>query len=76
VSALKCFENFQTNNEVVQHKKDLPRSRNLVKDRITKMYKYPQAMKMYINSCSYFFVCLNESIDVKCSALYALLSGL
>jgi hypothetical protein len=69
------FDGFPEKEKIIQRIKDLPVSRNTVKDRILKMKKKTaDQLTKDIGSCKFLSTCLDESTDVKSSARLAIIA--
>ncbi len=67
------FENISEKNKIIQSIKDLPLSRNTVKDRIIKLENNTsEQLSKDLMSCKYFSICLDESTDITSSARLAI----
>ncbi|GFY32500.1 general transcription factor II-I repeat domain-containing protein 2A [Trichonephila clavipes] len=63
------FEDFDNKDKIIQHIKDVPLSRNAMKDRILKLAEnVTDQQKKDINSAPFISLCLDESIDITKSA--------
>ncbi|GFT98119.1 uncharacterized protein TNCV_789381 [Trichonephila clavipes] len=66
------FEDFDNKDKIIQRIKDVPLSRNSMKDRILKLAEnVTDQQKNDINSASFISLCLDESIDITKSARLA-----
>jgi hypothetical protein len=78
-SWLECapylFEDFQNKDKILQRIKDLPISRNTVKERIINLNSnIENQLKEDIKLCQAFSICLDESTDVTSSARLAIIA--
>ncbi|GFW63603.1 uncharacterized protein TNCV_4328911 [Trichonephila clavipes] len=71
--AISLFDDFDNKNKIIQRIKDVPLSRNTMKDRILKLAENvtDQQKKNDINSAPFISLCLDESIDITKSARLA-----
>ncbi|GFW83505.1 general transcription factor II-I repeat domain-containing protein 2A [Trichonephila clavipes] len=66
------FDDFDNKDKIIQRIKDVPLSRNTMKDRILKLAeKVTDQQKNDINSAPFISLCLDESIDITKSARLA-----
>ncbi|GFT88734.1 uncharacterized protein TNCV_905881 [Trichonephila clavipes] len=66
------FDDFDKKNKIIQRFKDVPLSRNTMKDRILKLAEnVTDQQKNDINSAPFISLCLDESIDITKSARLA-----
>ncbi|GFV79557.1 uncharacterized protein TNCV_280081 [Trichonephila clavipes] len=61
--APSLFDDFDNKDKIIQRIKDIPLSRNTIKDRILKLEETDQ-QKKDINSASFISLCIDESIDI------------
>ena len=78
-SWLECapylFDDFQNKDKIIQRIKDLPISRNTVKERIINLNSnIKNQLKEDIKLCQAFSICLDESTDVTSSARLAIIA--
>ncbi|GFV15962.1 general transcription factor II-I repeat domain-containing protein 2A [Trichonephila clavipes] len=60
------FDDFDNKDKIIQRIKDVPRSRNTMKDRILKLAEnVTDQQKNDINSAPFISLCLDESIDIS-----------
>ncbi|GFW14193.1 general transcription factor II-I repeat domain-containing protein 2A [Trichonephila clavipes] len=70
--ALSLFDDFDNKDKIIQRIKDVPLSRNTMKDRILKLAEnVTDQQKNDINSAPFISLCLDESIDITKSARLA-----
>ncbi|GFV36981.1 uncharacterized protein TNCV_4545691 [Trichonephila clavipes] len=70
--APSLFDDFDNKDKIIQRIKDVPLSRNTMKDRILKLAEnVTDHQKNDINSASFISLCLDESIDIIKSARLA-----
>ncbi|GFY22547.1 uncharacterized protein TNCV_2178081 [Trichonephila clavipes] len=70
--ATSLFDDFDNKDKIIQRIKDVPLSRNTMKDRILKLAEnVTDQHKNYINSAPFISLCLDESIDITKSARLA-----
>ncbi|GFU67949.1 SCAN domain-containing protein 3 [Trichonephila clavipes] len=70
--APSLFDDFDNKDKIIQRSKDVPLSRNTMKDRILKLAEnVTDQQKNDINSTPYISLCLDESIDITKSARLA-----
>ncbi|GFU02084.1 uncharacterized protein TNCV_837271 [Trichonephila clavipes] len=70
--APSLFDDFDNKDKIIQHIKDVPLSRNTMKDRILKLAEnVKNQQKNDINSAPFMSLCLDESIDITKSARLA-----
>ncbi|GFT58527.1 general transcription factor II-I repeat domain-containing protein 2A [Trichonephila clavipes] len=70
--APSLFDDFDNKAKIIQRIKDVPLSRNTMKDRILKLAKnVTDQQKNDINSAPFISLCLDESIDITKSARLA-----
>ncbi|GFV79043.1 general transcription factor II-I repeat domain-containing protein 2A [Trichonephila clavipes] len=70
--ALSLFDDFDNKNKIIQRIKDVPLSRNTIKDRILKLAEnVTDQQKNDINFAHFISLCLDESIDTTQSARLA-----
>ncbi|GFX95071.1 general transcription factor II-I repeat domain-containing protein 2A [Trichonephila clavipes] len=70
--APSLFDDFDTKDKIIQRIKDVPLSRNTMKDRILKLAEnVTDQQKKDINSAPFISLCLDESIDTTKSARLA-----
>ncbi|GFW17494.1 general transcription factor II-I repeat domain-containing protein 2A [Trichonephila clavipes] len=65
--APSLFDDFDNKDKIIQRIKDIPPSRNTIKDRILKLEENvtdQQKKKKDINSASFISLCIDESIDI------------
>ncbi|GFV56644.1 SCAN domain-containing protein 3 [Trichonephila clavipes] len=66
------FDDFDNKDKIIQRIKDVPLSRNTMKDRILKLAEnVTDQQKNDINSAPFISLCLDESIDITKSARLA-----
>ncbi|GFX65979.1 general transcription factor II-I repeat domain-containing protein 2A [Trichonephila clavipes] len=66
------FDGFDNKDMIIQRIKDVPLSRNTMKDRILKLAEnVTDQQKSDINSAPFISLCLDESIDITKSARLA-----
>ncbi|GFX99784.1 general transcription factor II-I repeat domain-containing protein 2A [Trichonephila clavipes] len=66
------FDDFDNKDKIIQRIKDVPLSRNTIKDRILKLAEnVTDQQKNDINSAPFISLCLDESIDITKSARLA-----
>ncbi|GFX58799.1 general transcription factor II-I repeat domain-containing protein 2A [Trichonephila clavipes] len=66
------FDDFYNKDKIIQRIKDVPLSRNKIKDRILKLAEnVTDQQKNDINSAPFISLCLDESIDITKSARLA-----
>ena len=69
------FEDFQNKDKILQRIKDLPISRNTVKERIINLNSnIENQLKEDIELCQAFSICLDESTDVTSAARLAIIA--
>ncbi|GFS47164.1 uncharacterized protein TNCV_2053361 [Trichonephila clavipes] len=69
------FDDFDNKDKIIQRIKDVPLSRNTMKDRILKLAEnVTDQQKNDINSAPFISLCLDESIDTTKSARLAVFS--
>ncbi|GFY07712.1 general transcription factor II-I repeat domain-containing protein 2B [Trichonephila clavipes] len=67
--ALSLFDDFNNKDKIIQRIKDVPLSRNPMKDRTLKLAEnVTDQQKNYINSAPFISLCLDENIDITKSA--------
>ncbi|GFU39426.1 general transcription factor II-I repeat domain-containing protein 2A [Trichonephila clavipes] len=70
--APSLFDDFDNKDKIIQRIKDVPLSRNTMKDRILKLAEnVTDQQKNDINSAPFVSLCLDESIDITKSARLA-----
>ncbi|GFT14984.1 general transcription factor II-I repeat domain-containing protein 2A [Trichonephila clavipes] len=70
--APSLFDDFDNKDKIIQRIKDVPLSRNTMKDRILKLVEnVTDQQKSDINSAPFISLCLDESIDITKSARLA-----
>ncbi|GFW23959.1 uncharacterized protein TNCV_4950051 [Trichonephila clavipes] len=70
--APSLFDDFDNKDKIIQCIKDVPLSRNTMKDRILKLAKnVTDQQKNDINSAPFISLCLDENIDITKSARLA-----
>ncbi|GFX47891.1 general transcription factor II-I repeat domain-containing protein 2A [Trichonephila clavipes] len=70
--APSLFDDFDNKDKIIQRIKDVPLSRNTMKDRILKLAEnVTDQQKNDINSAPFISLCLDESIDITKSARLA-----
>ncbi|GFV04024.1 uncharacterized protein TNCV_916481 [Trichonephila clavipes] len=70
--APSLFDDFDNKDKIIQRIKDVPLSRNTMKDRILKLAEnVTDQQKNDINSATFISLCLDESIDITKSARLA-----
>ncbi|GFV68927.1 general transcription factor II-I repeat domain-containing protein 2A [Trichonephila clavipes] len=70
--APSLFDDFDNKDKIIQRIKDVPLSRNAMKDRILKLAEnVTDQQKNDINSAPFISLCLDESIDITKSARIA-----
>ncbi|GFX71206.1 general transcription factor II-I repeat domain-containing protein 2A [Trichonephila clavipes] len=70
--APSLFEDFDNKDKIIQRIKDVPLSRNTMKDRILKLAEnVTDQQKNDINSAPFISLCLDESIDITKSSRLA-----
>ncbi|GFU33033.1 uncharacterized protein TNCV_4156031 [Trichonephila clavipes] len=70
--APSLFDDFDDKDKIIQRIKDIPLSRNTIKDSILKLAEdVTEQQKNDINSASFISLCLDESIDITKSARLA-----
>ncbi|GFU51630.1 uncharacterized protein TNCV_82601 [Trichonephila clavipes] len=70
--APSLFDDFDNKDKIIQHIKDVPLSRNTMKDRILKLAEnVTDQQKNDINSAPFISLCLDESIDITKSVRLA-----
>ncbi|GFX28769.1 uncharacterized protein TNCV_4250081 [Trichonephila clavipes] len=63
--APSLFDDFDNKDNIIQRIKDIPPSRNTIKDRILKLEEnVTDLQKKDINSASFISLCIDESIDI------------
>ncbi|GFW85419.1 general transcription factor II-I repeat domain-containing protein 2A [Trichonephila clavipes] len=63
--APSLFDDFDNKDKIIQRIKDVPLSRNTMKDRILKLEEnVTDQQKKDINSASFISLCIDESIDI------------
>ncbi|GFW64813.1 general transcription factor II-I repeat domain-containing protein 2A [Trichonephila clavipes] len=73
--APSLFDDFDNKDKIIQRIKDVPLSRNTMKDRILKLAEnVTDQQKNDINSAPFISLCLDESIDITKSARLAVFS--
>jgi len=78
-SLLECapslFDDFSNKDKIIQRIKDMPISRNTVKERIMKLESnVKDQLKTDLSICHTFSICLDESTDVTSSARLAIIA--
>ncbi|GFU43704.1 general transcription factor II-I repeat domain-containing protein 2A [Trichonephila clavipes] len=70
--APSLFDDFDNKDKIIQRNKDVPLSRNTMKDKILKLAEnVTDQQKKDINSAPFISLCLDESIDITKSARLA-----
>ncbi|GFY10485.1 general transcription factor II-I repeat domain-containing protein 2A [Trichonephila clavipes] len=70
--AISLFDDFDNKDKIIQRIKDVPLSRNTMKDRILKLAEnVTDQQKNDTNSAPFISLCLDESIDITKSARLA-----
>lgn len=72
ITSEKLFDDFSNKQQIINRIKDLPASRNTVKDRIIKISEdVSKQLKSDLDNVGMFSICLDESTDVTSQARLA-----